>query len=289
MSSAASDSTPLRLLPWLAQHLGEIDALILDIDGVLLVGARAVAGARELLGHLAARGVPYGLLTNDGNNSVAQKVSLLRAAGLEAQAEQIVSSGHVLEDLARERGLNGRLCFVAGRLGEPCYAEAAGIRVTRRLEELDGCRGVIIGEQEFDWEPVINALVNFFLFRPEAPLIVPNPDLYFPTEGDRLQVASGGVAALIGLVLRRHGLDFRPVLLGKPYRPIFAHAHRRLESRLGRSFRRRRVLMVGDSLEADIRGAHRFGYRTALMLTGVTTPAALDAARLRPELVFGGI
>lgn len=276
-------------LPWLAAHLPELDALVLDIDGVLLVGRRAAPGAPALLELLARQGVPLALLTNDGNNSIQQKIRLLGEAGLEVEAEALTSSGHVLCDVARERDLVGRLCFVAGRLGEPCYAEAAGIRVTRRLEELDRCRGAIIGEEEFDWEPVVNGLVNFFRTRPQAPLIVPNPDLYFPAGHGRLRVASGGVAALVCTVLRAHGVRLRPLLLGKPYPPIFRHSHRRLEKRAGARLRRRRVLMVGDSLSADIRGARGFGYRTALLLTGVTTPETLSVARVHPELVFRGI
>lgn len=282
------DSPQLQpvLLPWLSAHLGEIDALVLDVDGVLSVGSRAIPGAGELLEFLADRGIPFALLTNDGNNSIEQKVRLLAAAGLEVSAEAITSSGHVLRDVARELSLIGRLCFVAGRLGEPCYAEAAGIRVTRRLEELDRCAGVIIGEEDFDWETVINGIVNYFITRPQAPLIVPNPDLYFPLGEGRLRMASGAVAALIRLVLQRHGTALRPLLLGKPYRPIFRHCHRRLEQRAYVRLRRARVLMVGDSLLSDVLGARRFGYRSALVLTGATTFERLLSSSVRPELVF---
>lgn len=259
---------------------------MLDIDGVLVVGRRPVPGARQLLDMLGEAAIPFGLLTNDGNNSVDQKVALLEAAGLSVRPEAVTSSGHVLRDVAVELGLRGRRCFVAGRLGEPCYAEAAGIRVTRRIAELGECEGVIIGEEDFDWEPVVNGIINFFIARPQAPLIVPNPDLYFPIGEGRVRAASGAVSALVRLVLRRHGVHLEPLPLGKPYRPIFRHAHRRLEIRAGRPLRRRRVLMVGDSLASDVRGASRFGYRSALVLTGATTAEGLAASRFRPELLF---
>jgi HAD superfamily hydrolase (TIGR01450 family) len=285
-ASTSTSLSPLSLVPWLSAHRSELDGLMLDIDGVLVVGRRPVSGARRLLDLLGETGIPYGLLTNDGNNSVEQKVALLEGAGLPVSSEAVTSSGHVLRDVATELRLRGRPCFVAGRLGEPCYAEAAGIRVTRRIEELGECAGVIVGEEQFDWEPVINGIINFFIARPQAPLIVPNPDLYFPVGEGRVRVASGGVAALVRLVLRRHGLRLEPLLLGKPYRPIFRHAHRRLEKRAGGPLRRGRVLMVGDSLASDVRGARRFGYRSALTLTGATTAAGLAASRFRPELVF---
>jgi ribonucleotide monophosphatase NagD (HAD superfamily) len=87
-----------------------------------------------------------------------------------------------------------------GRLGDPCYAELAGIRVTRRLEELAGCRAVIVGEDAYDWEPVVNGVINFLIAHPEAPFVVPNPDLYYPAENRRIHVSAGGVAGLVAAV-----------------------------------------------------------------------------------------
>jgi ribonucleotide monophosphatase NagD (HAD superfamily) len=40
----------------------------------------------------------------------------------------------------------------------------------------------------------------------------------------------------------------------------------------------RDILMVGDTLETDIRGANAFGIDTALVLTGNTQPDAVEIA-----------
>ena len=47
-----------------------------------------------------------------------------------------------------------------------------------------------------------------------------------------------------------------------------------------------RVLMLGDSLVADVRGARGFGYRAALMLTGVTPMESLGRGGIQPDMVF---
>jgi HAD superfamily hydrolase (TIGR01450 family) len=271
---------------WLERHRPGLEALVLDVDGVLMVGARAVAGAAALLERLQALALPYRVLTNDANHSAQEKAALLARAGLAVPARAITSSGHGLVEAAARAGLAGELCFVLGRLGEPSYAELAGIRVTGRLAELPDCRAALVGEDAYDWEATINGVVNFLIARPEAPLVVPNPDLYYPGEDRRVHVAAGGVAGLIASVCAAYGRLLEPLYLGKPHEPIFHHNHGRLESALGRPVVRRRVLMVGDSLAADVAGARAFGYRSALVLTGATTGERWRVSESRPDLVF---
>jgi len=274
------------LSAWLEQHREELEALVFDVDGVLMVGARAVTGAAALLERLQALALPYRILTNDANHSVEEKAALLARAGLAVEARAITSSGHGLTEAAERAGLAGELCFVLGRLGQPSYAEAAGIRVTARLAELPGCRAALVGEDAYDWEATINEVINFLIARPDAPLVVPNPDLYYPGEDRRVHVAAGGVARLIASVCAAHGRPLEPLYLGKPHEPIFHHNHGRLESALGRAVERRRVLMVGDSLASDVAGARAFGYRSALALTGATSGERWRASDHRPDLVF---
>jgi len=277
-------STSLR--NWLERPRPDLEALVFDVDGVLMVGARAVAGADALLARLEELALPYRILTNDANHSVQEKAALLARAGLAVEPGVITSSGHGLVEAACRAGLAGQLCFVLGRLGEPCYAGLAGIRVTRRLADLPDCRAALVGEDAYDWEATINAVVNFLIARPDAPLVVPNPDLYYPGEDRRVHVAAGGVARLIASVCAAYGRALEPLYLGKPHEPIFHHNHERLESALGRPVERRRVLMVGDSLASDVAGARAFGYRSALVLTGATSDGRWRASEFRPDLVF---
>jgi len=271
---------------WLQHQRPGPEAVVFDVDGVLMVGSRAAAGAAALLELLRAQGLPYRILTNDANHSVQEKAGLLARAGLSVEDRAITSSGHGLVEAAERAGLVGELCFVLGRLGQPSYAELAGIRVTSRLDELAGCRAALVGEDAYDWEANINGVVNFLIARPEAHLVVPNPDLYYPGEDRRVHVAAGGVARLIASVCTAYGRRLEPLYLGKPHEPIFHHNHGRLESALGRPVERRRVLMLGDSLASDVAGARAFGYRSALVLTGATSGERWRGSEHRPDLVF---
>lgn len=270
---------------WYAEQ--QLDAVVLDIDGVLMRNGRALPGAAALLRDLRNAGIPFSVITNSADISIPERHRSLAAEGLDIGGCLITSSGHPLVGYVNEHGLRGSLFFMIARLGDPCYAEAAGVTITRDPARLTECSGVIVGEGECDWQDTINAVVNYFRWNRGAYCICPNPDMYFPEEGDSIRIASGGVTKLIFDILSACGSgDIKPVYLGKPYHAIFGYNHRRMESRAGHSIRAERTMMLGDMLDADILGANSFGYRTALLLTGGTTEEMLSKGTPRPELVF---
>ena len=271
---------------WFEQHKDEFDALVLDIDGVLLAAQTPLPGSGKFVQKLRDENFPFSLLTNDGNHSIEEKCRHLKNCGVEFKHEEITSCGHGLVEIANKFDLVGKLLFVMGDLGDPCYAKDAGLNVTRNIEDLPKCAGVIDGEKNYDWETVLNAIVNYFIADPAALLIVPNPDEYYPIPNGEIEIASGATARFIQNVLRAHHIDIEPIYLGKPYAPIFEHNHSTLQGRLGKPIEPGRVIMVGDSLDSDIRGANDFGYRSALMLTGITKPAMLKTSAVEPDFVF---
>jgi len=271
---------------WLRAHFGELDAVVFDIDGVLTVEGRPTPGASELLNTLSQKTIAFTLLTNDACHSPAEKSASLRKIGIPVDQEDIVSSGDSLSYFVFSHGLSHQLFFVMGVLGDPCYALKAGLQVTRRLKDLSRCRGVIVGEGRYDWQEVFNAVVNFFMAKPKAMLITPNPDEYFPLNSGRIEIGPGAVARFVSRVLATYGSPVEPLYLGKPYLPIFEKNHLILEQKLGRKLDRDRVWMVGDFIDSDIRGARDFGYRPALVLTGLTRRQGLERSALQPDLVF---
>jgi ribonucleotide monophosphatase NagD (HAD superfamily) len=90
-------------------------------------------------------------------------------------------------------------------------------------------------------------------------------------------MASGSLALILEAALQlrypdRPGLRF--ARLGKPNSAIFTEALRRSGTR--------NMVMLGDQLETDIRGANDFGLDSVLVTTGVTAstiPSLLDHPR----------
>ena len=286
--SGTSDVPTPQVIPsltdWLAQHGQELDAVVFDVDGVLMKARRPVPGSAELIHRLRADHVPFRLLTNDGCHSPEEKIALLSECGLEFTPDEIVSSSHGLVELAEARSWQGHTFFVMGYVAS-CYGDEAGIQMTMDLDALATCTGVIVGEKSFDWEAVINVVFNHLITHPDAHLIVPNPDEYFPGRRQLFHIASGAIGRFLRQLCHTYGHCLEPIYLGKPYEPIFLHNHHQLEHELACTLPRDRVVIIGDSLASDIRGGLDFGYRTAVVLTGITTEGMVADSDVQPELV----
>ncbi len=265
------------------------DAVVLDIDGVLILQRRALPGALSFIDRLRRDDIPFSLLTNAADESVAERLAVLTAAGFDLDAGRITSAGHPLSDMTTEKNLRGKLFFMMAKLGVPCYAEEAGLKVTREIDDLARCDGVLIGEGPSNWQREITGIVNFMRRHPGAPLICPNPDPFFPGNNGEIHIGSGGVTSFIVNTLASSGVSVQPAFLGKPYAPVFEHNHKKMESAAGRAIDRRRTIMIGDMLEGDILGGNNFGYRTALLLTGGTRKTMIGSGTTRPEMVFEGL
>ena len=273
---------------WLLRNADELDAVIFDIDGVVTHLGRAVPGAGEMLAALKGLGLPHVFLTNDGNHSPLEKCRVMRKNGLEVEPWEIASCGHALPGALKRLGLAGETLLVLGDLGRPGYADSAGITEVRGKDGLKDCRGVILSEGGYDWETGINLALNLLNRHPKYPLIVLNPDEVYPIAPGKIHIGAGCLARMLCRILAGLGRKTEPVYLGKPHRPVYRYIQERLRERLGREVPRKRLLMVGDNLHSDILGALNFGCRSALVMTGITTPEMLAASEIKPEMVFRG-
>jgi ribonucleotide monophosphatase NagD (HAD superfamily) len=104
-----------------------------------------------------------------------------------------------------------------------------------------------------------------------------NPDVTFPAP-QGLQPGAGSVIAMIATAA-----EVAPIIVGKPEQGMFTSALQRMESDPAHT------LMVGDRLNTDIEGAQRAGLHTALVMTGVTDSATLEASDIQPDAVYDNL
>lgn len=268
------------------------DAILFDIDGTLSSGGRPLPGARELLLLLQEQDFPFVLLTNDSCNSRKEKAAILQRGNIPVSEDQIYSCGDVLKLWKKEFRYQGELFFRCGKLGNPDYAELAGINTTADPAMISQCRGVIFGEGTYDWQPALEGVFNFFLANPGAPLVVVNPDSYWPScSHSGMGIGSGAQARFICAVLKEAGITVEPLYIGKPYPLIYRGITAELEEKFGKKIAPERIAMVGDSLASDIQGANANGLCSCLVLSGITTAelaAAAPEAR-KPQMIFSGV
>ena len=260
-------------------------ALLFDAYGVLSYSVGALPGAVELIDRLNRIEKPYYVLTNDASALPESRAASYHKVGLNVSAERIITSGSLLKGYFAEHGLCGARCVALGTSDSAEYVRRASGVVVNAADSFDV---VVVGDQSgFPFVDGVNAILTTLFQMIDAGnvprLVLPNPDLVYPDD-EGFGMASGSVALIIEAALRqrypeRNGLEFDR--LGKPNSAIFADALRRTGTR--------DMVMLGDTLETDIRGANAFGIDSALVAGGVTTTNGLDTALDVPTYWLRGL
>lgn len=246
--------------------------LCVDADGVLHRGRQLLPGAVELLEELAARDIPYRIVTNNSRQRAAESAAHYRHLGLPVPPEAVLTAAEAMAAYVCESSPDARppRVFV---LGEPALRDtlrAAGCRTVRARPDFV-CVGV-------DYHLTYQRLERASRAARECRrLIAANVDATIPRERGEIP----GVGAIVAAVSIASGVE--PVVAGKPAPTMFALAMRRM------GLRPEDVLAIGDRLDSDILGASRAGLRSALILTGSHGLKDLECAPARPDLVFADV
>ncbi len=244
------------------------DALLLDLDGVVYAGARAVPGAPEALARLREEGTALRFVTNNASRTPQQVVDKLVSVGVPATVEEVLASPRAAVELLR------------GSVG---LAERAHVAVTGTQALMDAVTGAgLRAEHVSDVTHRPDAIVQGFSpttswadlaattrwVAAGVTWVATNLDSTIPTDW--------GIAPGNGLLVHAvaEAAGRRPdAVAGKPGPHLFAVAARSCDSS--------RPLVVGDRLDTDIAGGVAAGQDTALVLTGVH--GLVDALRADPD------
>lgn len=250
----------------LAGLLSRYDGLLLDAYGVLVGDDGPLPGAVALIDWLNGHGKPYLVVTNSASRLPETAARRYADFGLDIPAERILTSGSLLAGHFRQHRLEDARCVVLGPGDSLRYVEQAGGRVVGPDSGFDVL--VVCDEKGFPFLETVDAVLSGLFAALDAGrvphLVLPNPDLIYPT-GKGFGLTAGSIALVIeaALALRYPGCELpRFHRLGKPEAAIFAAAVARLNTR--------RLVMIGDQLETDVRGALAFGLDAAWLRGGVT-------------------
>jgi len=242
---------------------------LIDMDGVLVHGKRAIPGAGEFIEALRRGGHKFLILTNNSRYTPVDLQHRLGGAGISVRAENFYSSAMATAHFVQQQKPGGS-AFVVGDTGLFQALHEARYSLTEYNPDV-----VILGEMEsYSYDKIVAAMRHILA---GVPFIATNPDAAGPTEVGMVP-ACGAVAALL-----EKATTYRPYFVGKPNPLMMRLGLRYLNEHSENS------VMVGDNMETDIKVGLESGLETVLVLTGVTTEAMIGQFPYRPNRVLPSV
>ncbi|HLJ72586.1 MAG TPA: TIGR01459 family HAD-type hydrolase [Roseiarcus sp.] len=250
----------------------KFDGVFMDQYGVLHDGSRVYPGAEEALRGLKSLGVKVAILSNSGRSGEENAQRMAKLGVGPDLYDRFVTSGDAAEALLKGEESPAPLtestrCLALSSDGGPDFAQALGVRSVRDGGEADLV--VISGSQgdRFSLDHYRRILAPAAARK--VPCLCANPDRFMLT-GAGVAFGAGRIAELY------EELGGSVIWVGKPYLPIY-----RTAAALIGVADPARLLCVGDSVEHDVVGAHRFGAAALLVRTGIL--AQFDERALAAE------
>jgi NagD protein len=228
---------------------------LIDMDGVIYRENQLIPGAGEFVDALISTGAPFLFLTNNSAPTPEDLAVRLKHLGIAAISPRhfytsAINTAEFLNEthpactvfVIGEGGLLTALHEhkIANDVLEPSYVVVGeGMATTEKLSKAHECieRG--------------------------ARLLATNPDNWCPVSSEKTRPGAGAIAAFLEASTGR-----RAYCLGKPNGYMFHRArHKLAEAALGEP---QTVVMIGDTMETDIRGAVEAGMHAFLVLSGST-------------------
>ncbi len=236
------------------------DGALLDLDGVLYTGSRAVPGAARAVAQARGAGVRVAFVTNNASRTPEQVAGPLTRLGVPAAPDDVVTSAQAAAGEVLRRVGAGATVLVVGGEGLRAACTERGLRPVRSAA--DSPVAVVQGfGPDLGWSDLAEGT---YAVRAGLPWVASNLDVTVPTTAG-IAPGNGALVEVIAMATGR-----RPVPVGKPEPALHAEAVTRTGTR--------EPVVVGDRLDTDVEGANRAGAPSVLVLTGVTTPADLVAA-----------
>jgi HAD superfamily hydrolase (TIGR01458 family) len=245
-------------------------AILVDVDGVLHVSGEPIAGAASAVRRLRDAGHRLRFVTNTTTRSRASVVQQLRDMRIELDDDEVQTTGVVAG-----RALKGKRVLaltMPGILDDLDGLQLVGMNVDAVL-----LGGADEGEETGRIFSYLNLNRAFHELDAGAGLYCLHKNRWWQTaDGPRLD-AGAFVAGL------EYAADTEATVLGKPSAAYFAAALAALDAEAEMTW------MVGDDLENDVLGAHRYGMKTILVRTGKFRPDDVERSRVQPDAIVSSI
>ena len=233
--------------------------ILFDLDGVFYIENQLIPGGIECLNWLQEQEIPYRFVTNNTTLSRKTLTIKLQELGLPVAEHEIVSANYAGVLLVEKR--NFKSCRLI-------------LRPEAQLDYPPDCLAhpdaIVIGDIGNRWDyDLLNNLMNQVL--DGAEIIALHKGRYHEGPSGLILDSGAFVAAL------EHATGKQAIVVGKPTQTFFELA--------SHSFgcKPKDLIMIGDDLINDIKGAQQMGMHAILVQTGKYRKALVDGSSIQPD------
>jgi NagD protein len=248
---------------------------LIDMDGVIYRENQLIPGAKEFVAALIGIGAPFVFLTNNSSPTPEDLSVRLGHLGLPG-----LSPGHFYTsalNTAEFLSETHPACtvFVIGEGGL-----LSALHERKIANDAIQPSYVVVGEGAVSMEKLAKA--HSFIEH-GARLLATNPDNWCPVSHDGTRPGAGATAAFLEASTGR-----RAYYLGKPNGYMFHRACRKLTDMVGGASPEG-IVVIGDTMETDIRGAIEAGLQAYLVLSGSTNLENVAEYVYQPTRVLNSV
>jgi HAD superfamily hydrolase (TIGR01458 family) len=244
--------------------------VLIDLDGVLYLGGRAIPGAHEAIDYLIDKRIPFRCISNTTRKCRKTICLQLSKMGFDIPEEFIFTPPQAAIAHMQCSGKRAPKFFLLTTGDVDRDFAGAGIRDSETAEY------VIVGDagDAASYDTLNKA---FRLLMDGAELIALEKDRYWMAE-DGLCLSAGPFVSALEFATGKQA-----TVMGKPSRRFFELALKDMH------LHPEDVSMIGDDIQTDVGGAQAAGMTGILVRTGKFREDVLQNAPVRPDMVIDSI
>ena len=231
--------------------LKDIKAVVFDLDGTIYFGGRKLAPMANEVVNLARK--EYNNIFFATNNSAISLNALLQRLiklGIDVSIEEIISSGFLIKCYLKKQNFKNVYCLTTDELAEDI--KTCGI-ITNSIQP----EAIIIGyDKNFCMDKLEKALN---VYNKDCKIIVANMDRTYPRENGIIAPGAGPIVSAFKYCINSIDED---IIIGKPATQMLLYVAEKL------NLKPENILMVGDSIESDMKMAEDFGAKCIYIRNG---------------------
>jgi len=260
----------------MAEKFTHINALIIDMDGVLWHGNKPLKGLNNFFDTLREIQLNFILATNNSTLTQTEYTHKLAKMGVIVAEKEILTSSIVTATyLAQYYPPAKNKLFMIGERGLKEALLAQGF-ILKAVDDAPDADLVVCGlNRQLEWNQLAIATLTL---RAGAKFIATNGDTTLPTE---LGLVPGNGATLAALEIATGGI--KPLCLGKPKPLMYQHALKLLKREASET------ITIGDRLDTDILGSIHAEIRSVMVLTGISSKEDLKKVDYQPTWIMDDI